>query len=139
MVQFAVSKVRMNAECRSCMMEKMQNSKATNVWQFIIVKLSEDQHQITYNVRGEWNSVIQYDTVIGLCEMVNFVTHVCRTATDLELNVMISHVPKTVHSECSVWMPHVAIVMVRPNRRAAPCFTGGPVMQQTNRLVHCRS
>lgn len=44
----------------------------------------------------------------------------------LQLLLIIIHVPITVTREWSVWMWQVAIVMDRPRRRAAPCFTGGP-------------
>ena len=49
------------------------------------------------------------------------------THTHLQPSLMMIHVPKTVIRECRVWIPQVAIVIVRPNSNAAPCLTGGPV------------
>ncbi len=61
-----------------------------------------------------------------LCQHYVSVRQYNKLVSHRQLLFIIIHVPIIVTREWSVWMLQVAMVMERPRRRAAPCFTGGP-------------
>lgn len=58
-----------------------------------------------------------------------------RVITHRQLFLMIIHVPITVTRECRVWMWHKAMVMDKPRKRDATCFTDEPEAKENQSFI----